>query len=162
MNRVRALELEFDEPLADIVIGMREQACSWKTIAGALGISSRTLRRWRRKIGFSPIDSRNIVRENHFKPRMVDEIARRHGYNDFEDMYRDMRLSKKMTVAQMSEKTKICERTITKWTPRELKGTEIKTKKKIAAANKNLAKARAVANSTRSSPWFSKVTEGQL
>lgn len=151
---IKKIEAEFDEPLPDIVMGMREQGCNWDTVAGALGITARTLRIWRREIGFAPIDRFNVVIEHRSGERIVDRIARRYGYYNFEDMYRDMRLSRNMTVAQMSKKTGICERTITKWTPPELKGMEIKTPKKVAAAKRNLAKARAIANPARLSPWF--------
>ena len=153
-SMVSSIEKEFDEPLADIVIGMREQGCNWSTIAGALDISVRTLRRWRRDMDFAPINQCGIVTENRQRAKFVDDVARRHGYDDFVSMYRDMRLSRKMTVAQMSLHTGICERTITKWTPKNLKGIEIKTEKKVAAAQENLARAREIAYAIKASPWY--------
>ena len=103
--------------------------------------------------GFAPIDRNDIVVEERSRTRIVDDIARRHGYPDFVSMYCDMRLTKKMTVAQMSIRTGICERTITKWTPANLKGMEIQTEKKMTAVRKNLSKAREISYATKASPW---------
>ena len=136
---IRAIEEEFDEPLADIVIGMREQGCSWRTIAGALDISILTLRKWRKELGFAPSDGRRILEEGSW---FSDSIVRSLGYRDFTSMYYDLRLSKKMTVKQISDYTGISTRTIEERTPASLKGMEIKTEKKVAAAKKNLERAR--------------------
>lgn len=45
---VREIEAEFDEPIRDVIVGMREQRCNWTVIAGVLGIGRNTLNRWRK------------------------------------------------------------------------------------------------------------------
>lgn len=51
-RRWASLEGEYQEPIADIIAGFREQGATWRTTAGALGVGSlQTLIRWRRLLG---------------------------------------------------------------------------------------------------------------
>ena len=54
-----AIEAEFDEPLEDVIFGLRDLVYSWRTVAGALGIYHRTLYNWRKARGML-IDARDV------------------------------------------------------------------------------------------------------
>lgn len=56
--RQRASQAEFGEPLADVIIGLRDLGYSWATVAGAMDISCWTLYDWRKQLGL-PTDRRD-------------------------------------------------------------------------------------------------------
>lgn len=148
---ITEIEAEFDEPIADIVAGMREQNCSWRTIAGALGINVLTLRRWRRVFGFSPVGSEKRIVEDNSREHRADRVARERGYKDFGDMFRSMRLSG-MTIDCISEEIGIGKTMIRKYAPEDTRDIHIFTEKSREASRYNLLIARESAG--KSSPWM--------
>lgn len=44
----QAIEREYDEPVRDVLAVLRQQGCSWPTVAGVLGVTCQTVRNWRR------------------------------------------------------------------------------------------------------------------
>lgn len=151
MNRIRALELEFDEPLADIVTGMREQGCNWAVIAGALGVSNQTLITWRREFGFAPTNREKIIEKSR---RQKNIIAARLGYRNFRALYADLRMTKKMLVRDIAAKMGVHENTLYKWIPENMKGyIYIATPARVASRKKNLAKAREVKRTKYGTLW---------
>lgn len=150
LSHIKEVEREFDEPLRDIVIVMRWQGCNWKTIAGVLGMSYTGLLKWRKKFKFArPIPELKRYEEKRGPKSPVDSIAKKHGYKSFDDLYRDMRLSKKMTVEQVSKKIGVTSVTVRKWTPKELKGIRHITDAIRSSACRNLELAR----EHRNTPW---------
>jgi transposase-like protein len=49
--RQRAVVAEFDEPIADTIVGLRNMGLSWADVAGAMDVPQWTLRDWRRSLG---------------------------------------------------------------------------------------------------------------
>lgn len=45
------IEAEFEEPIKDVIVGLREQGCTWRSIALALEVHYETVKRWRRWLG---------------------------------------------------------------------------------------------------------------
>lgn len=142
--------MEFDEPLYYIIEGMREQGCTWKTIAGVLEIHEHTLVKWRRKLGFEikGVEDRNYE-ESRGGKSPIEDIAKRHGYAGFGELYRDLRMTHKMTVKEVAETIGVSPRTVQKWTPPELKGLWRSTAKNRESAIQNLKKAR----ENNQTPW---------
>lgn len=97
----RQLEAEFGEPLPDIIIGLREQGNSWRTVAGALGVSQDTLIEWRKALGL-PIDPSSQVYDpsSFAAPTPTDARAKALGYSDAACAIADMRL-KGMTLKEI-------------------------------------------------------------
>ena len=61
----RALEAEFNEPIADTIQGLREQGNTWRTVAGALGINLSTLQEWRKAL--NQLDSQYLNHLEEYK-----------------------------------------------------------------------------------------------
>jgi hypothetical protein len=64
----QAIEREFREPVGEVIQGMRDQGATWRTIAGALEVTTYTLYFWRQKLGML-VDGRSrqwdaLSREN--------------------------------------------------------------------------------------------------
>lgn len=49
------IETEFDEPVHEVISGMRAQGATWRAVSGALEVSMTTLVFWRRLLGL-PVD----------------------------------------------------------------------------------------------------------
>ena len=77
----RDVEQEYGEPIRDVLLGFRQMECSWRTIAGALGISEPALRRWRSELG---IEDDRIFRDI---PQVykTERAARELGYRSASD-----------------------------------------------------------------------------
>lgn len=145
MNIIKAIEDEFDESLADIVIVMRRQGCSWETIAGALEISPQTLLTWRRTFGFALPDKSFKVIEKRDDSPVKDELARQSGYRDFDDLYADCRLKRQMLVSEVASMLGVHENTLYKWASENMKQYQyIETEARRNSRDENLSKARAV------------------
>jgi hypothetical protein len=152
-RRIQAIEDEFQEPLDQIIIVMRQQGCNWRTIAGVLEVSYTNLLKWRKKFDFAqPQRSYKRYEEPRGAKSPIEDIAKKHGYRSFVALYRDMRLSKKMTVEQVARTIGVSEATIRKWTPKELKDIRYNTEKNAISARKNLEKARISVN-REYHPW---------
>jgi transposase len=143
-NLIRKIEKEFDEPIADIIIGMRQQGCSWGTIAGALGVGYNTVLSWRKEFGFAPIDPSVHVVEEDDRAAYKDRIAQKLGYSNFNSLYFDFRVKRRMLVSEVAREIGVHENTIYKWIPDNMKQyMYIETKRRIVSRDRNLAGARA-------------------
>jgi hypothetical protein len=143
-NLIRKIEKEFDEPLADIIIGMRQQGCSWSTIAGALEVGYNTVLSWRKEFGFAPIDSSAHVVEENDRVVYKDRIAQKFGYSNFNSLYFDFREKRKMLVSEIAKEIGVHENTIYKWIPDNMKRyMYVETERRLASRDQNLTKARA-------------------
>ena len=91
-ERIRAIENEFDEPLADIVSGFREMRYSYKDIAGALEVPYPTFIKWQRKLGLT---DDKINWRNGERPNSLDVKARKLGYHDIGSMISELRYNGK-------------------------------------------------------------------
>lgn len=120
----QAIEAEFDEPLADIILGLREQGNSWRTVAGALGIGPGTLVEWRRALGLKLEQHDNVFDPSSLPERTpTDWRARELGYEDATDAVLDMRLRQGLTVEQAAERLGVCADTISRYTPSDIRGS---------------------------------------
>lgn len=88
----RAIEEEFGESLADIIMGLRAQGNSWRTVAGALDTNLGTLQQWRHALKL-PIDHRRKQYDpsSLSAPRRSDVNAQRLGYRDAPNAIADLR-----------------------------------------------------------------------
>jgi hypothetical protein len=120
----QALEEDFGEPLADTIQGLCEQGNSWRTVAGALGISLSTLREWRRALDL-PLDTHDKLRDESSTPEQTqtDERAIALGYQNAEDAVLDMRLVQHLTIQQASIVLGVHPATIMNYTPKKIRGS---------------------------------------
>ena len=44
------VEAEFGEPVKDVIVGLREQGCTWRSVALALEVHYETVKRWRQML----------------------------------------------------------------------------------------------------------------
>lgn len=137
--RWRAIETEFDEPLRDILSGMRAQGASWDTIAGALDIPPATLKRWRQHFGLR--DGRYIrdLRQAH---RLSDARSQALGYADLFDAMRDCRLIRRMTWRETARHLGISVSTLIQHCPEQLRGDYCMSEAGRATLRENLQRAR--------------------
>jgi lambda repressor-like predicted transcriptional regulator len=136
-RRIRDIEEEYGESLRDILIGFREQRCSWKTIAGALEVSQSTLLLWRRGIGLTS----DGIRHYEDRESKVDVLAQKMGYSNLEDLCRNMRGAGR-TLAQISKKTGLAKSTISTYTPDAMKYQWVVTPALRRSRKNNLAAGR--------------------
>lgn len=122
----RRIEEEFGEPIADVIIGLREVdgGNSWRTVAGCLGCSISTLYLWRRDLGL-PLDQAENVYDDSSRSGFTptDIKAQALGYDDAAAAIRDMRLSQSMTVNQIAAKLGCHVSSVVRHTPDGVKGT---------------------------------------
>lgn len=118
----QAIEDEFDEPLADVIAGLREQGNTWRTVAGALGVSLSVLVEWRKALGL-PLNQREQTYDpsSPAQPNKSDINACALGYNDASSAIADMRL-KGMTLKEIGEKLNIHPVHVCKLSPPPIKG----------------------------------------
>jgi len=129
MSAVEEIEAEFDEPLREILIGMREQGCTWGTIAGALGVSRRQVYLWRKELGIE--DGRRLYDAGSLKPAKVEMAARRLGYQSAEEAIIDLRFGGR-TLAETAEILGVGPRTVTRHYPAGFAGLVfIKTRRYV-------------------------------
>ena len=115
MSRIAEIEAEFSEPLRDVIVGMREQGCTWRTIAGALGVSRAQVYLWRRQFGIK--DRRRFYR----KRARVDSTAQTLGYRDAQEAIRELRWSG-LTLSEVANLLGCSVRTVTRHYPPGLAG----------------------------------------
>lgn len=118
-----AIEVEFDEPVRDVIAGLREMGNSWRTVAGALEISRSTLQEWRHELGL-PFDQHDNVYDPSSTPESTptDGKAQALGYANAIDAVLDMRLTQKLTLRQAAYKLDVHPQTIVRYTPERLRG----------------------------------------
>lgn len=98
----QAIEAEFDEPLADIIMGLREQGNSWRTVAGVLGVSLDALLQWRKELDL-PVDRQDKCYDPSSYPLSPHEQqARELGYASFAEAVTALRLEGK-TLRQVAD-----------------------------------------------------------
>jgi len=88
---VAHIEGEFDEPLRDVILGMREQGCTWRTIAGALGVSRAQVYLWRKELGI--VDNRRLRDALSTRPTQIRIAAKELGYRNVAQAIVDLRMS---------------------------------------------------------------------
>ena len=124
LQRWREIEDEFDEPIAETIMGLREQGNTWRTVAGCLNVSLSTLLEWRQVLGL-PIS----MHEQKYDPSSLpestptDKKAQALGYKNARDAVFDMRLGQKLTLKQAAIKLGVHPHTIMRYTSLELRGS---------------------------------------
>ena len=125
IRRQREIEAEFDEPLVDVIRGLREVACgnSWRIVAGALGISLSTLTEWRRALDL-PLNAHDKRRDPSSTPEATpcDQKAMAAGYRNMREAIIDLRLLRGKTLKEAAEIIGCHPGTIYRYTPQELRG----------------------------------------
>ena len=118
------IEAEFNEPVRDVIVGLREQGNSWRTVAGALGTTLGTLQEWRKELGL-PLDSSIQIYDPSSLPEYTptDILARELGYKDATEAVLNMRLKQKLTLEQAAEKLGVCVCTVLRYTPKKVRGS---------------------------------------
>lgn len=125
---VAHIEGEFDEPLRDVILGMREQGCTWRTIAGALGVSRPQVYLWRKALGI--VDTRRLRDALSTWPTRITMAAKELGYRNAAQAIVDLRMSHSLeeTAAILG----VAVRTVTRHYPPGFSGTVFtKTEKYI-------------------------------
>ena len=151
---IEAIELEFGEPLRDIVVVMRLQGCSWATIAGSLEISPQTMLDWRKAYGFARPDRSFVVRESNDDEPYKDNLAKGFGYRNFVSLYADLRLSKKWLVRDIAEYLGVHPSTVNDWATESMKEyMYIPTPARVESRSANLEKARAAKMAKHGTLW---------
>ena len=89
-ERIAAIEAEFDEPLRDIIVGMRDQYCTWRTIAGALGVSRSQVYLWRKMLDI--MDDRRLRDALSARRTKIGAAAKRLGYRNTAQAIIDLRM----------------------------------------------------------------------
>lgn len=123
-----SIEAEFDEPLKDVIVGMRVQGCTWRTIAGALGVSRTQIYLWRKEFGIE--DTRRLRDAMSTWPTQIKIAAKELGYHSVEQAIVDLRMSH--TLEETAAILGVRERTVTRHYPPGFSGTVFtKTEKYI-------------------------------
>lgn len=116
------IEAEFDEPIRDVIMGLREQGNTWRTVAGALGVSLSVLQAWRCALGL-PLNRH----EQTYDPsspavrRKSDTHAQALGYADAPSAIAEMRLQG-MTLKEIGARLDLHWQTVSVCTPPKLRG----------------------------------------
>lgn len=158
LSLIAAIEEEFSEPLAETIMGLREQGNSWRTVAGALGISRETLRLLRVALRL-PL-AKNVKVFDPSSLPILSPCARRAnlaGYADMRDAVLDLRVRQSKTVAEAAEILGCHPCTVRRYSPNEIKGIwhlsargrEIKSRK----AKELRARQMAQGSVTDQHPW---------
>jgi hypothetical protein len=120
------IEKEFGESVGDAIQGLREQGNSWRTVAGALGVSRSTLVEWRKELGL-PVNTCNKVTDPSSyppggPPHHLNHRAQELGYEDAQDAVLDLRLNQKLTVRQAAQVLGCHYQTVVAHTPKKVRG----------------------------------------
>jgi hypothetical protein len=125
LQRQQEIEAGFDEPLADVIVGLREQdgGNSWRTVAGTLGVSLSTLAEWRKALGL-PLDTHCKRHDPSSTPELTpcDLKAIVAGYPSMREAVIDLRLRQGKTLKEAAEILNCHPGTIYEYMPRELRG----------------------------------------
>lgn len=152
LERMAAIEAEFGEPLAETIMGLREQGNSWRTVAGALEVSPSTLKGWRRALGLPLAKEHKVFDESSLPEHTPSDCkARALGYRGLVDAIRQMRLGEQMTVRQVAERLGVSVGTVVHNTPAEARVAQARTPAKVASALRNLSRVKR--RGYRGHPW---------
>ncbi|HOW77947.1 MAG TPA: hypothetical protein PK406_00720 [Verrucomicrobiota bacterium] len=118
------IEAEMGEPLADTIMGLREQGNSWRTVAGALGVNLGTLVLWRKLLGL-PMEQNHKVFDPSSLPELtpLDRRARALGYADMREAVLDLRVKQHKTLREAAAILGCHYTTVSSRTPPEARGT---------------------------------------
>lgn len=143
MRLWQQIEHEFDEPIADVIVGLREQGNSWRTVAGCLDVSRGTLQEWRKLLGLK-LDKNDNVFDESSLPELspLDHKAIELGYKNKVDAIIDLRMGQKKTIKEAAAILKCHYQTISLYSPMEVKYTYNVSKIGAAKRIKNLKLAR--------------------
>lgn len=122
------IEDEFDEPISDVIMGLREQdgGNSWRTVAGCLDVSPQTLLEWRHALGldvdatdqkYDPSSYKSGKPHNH-----LDHRAKALGYENAIDAVTEMRLKRGLTIKETAQVLGCHYQTVSLHTPDGIKG----------------------------------------
>jgi len=141
----REVEQEYGEPIREVLLGFRQLECSWRTIAGALGISEPALRRWR--------DALRIEDDRVFRdvPQVykAERAARRLGYRSASDAVVSLRTTGH-TIEATATKLGISKSAVKYHYPSGFGGTVfVLTKKAREARRRNMKEALRAAIAAR-------------
>ena len=154
-RRWKAIEREFDEPLADVIIGMRQQGNTWMTIAGILGCNYKTLIRWRKTLGLA-VCRFDQFHDPDFKPTTSKRVQKRvetSGYRTLKNAIVGLRFYEHQSIAETGKLLGICPDYVSQRTPEEIKGCIIVLSEMEVKARRTLAeKMRQSINNTKH-PW---------
>lgn len=115
-----AIEQEYGEPVADVIMGMRGQGCSWRTVAGALGVCRDTIIHWRHALGL-PVTASRMIREEE-PPRPSDQRAQALGYPSATAAIVDLRIKQRLSLNEVARRLQMHPSTISTHTPAYFKG----------------------------------------
>jgi hypothetical protein len=146
------IESEFEEPVKDVIAGMREQGCSWGTIAGVLGVSTRALFNWRKLFGL-PIDKSAHKHDNRSSVTETDRKAMMLGYQNATEAIIDMRLVQRKRCCEVASKLGVSEFTVYRYTPDNLRGVIYNRSPKWWEQRRRWAKEMAQRPRGKKHPW---------
>ena len=118
------IEREFGESVADVIMGLRTQGNSWRTVCGVLDVSLGTLQKWRIVLGL-PMD--RVVKV--FDPSSLPEYspanlkARALGYTGMREAVIDLRTKQGKTIKEAAQVLGVHWQTVSDYTPEEIRGT---------------------------------------
>lgn len=118
-----AIEAEFGEPLRDVIVGLREQGNSWRTVAGTLDVSLAALQEWRKALGL-PLDTHDKLRDpsSHRHMPKSERRARELGYPSLHEALLDMRVRQRLTIFQIADRLGVHYGTVSAHMPRKIRG----------------------------------------
>jgi hypothetical protein len=115
------IEREFDRPLRDIIVDLREHGCTWRTVALALEVSRSRVYQFRRELGLECTGKR--MRDDlSAKPGKVDLAAQDLGYRNGQTAIVDLRMGGLMA-QEVADKLGVNVRTIRRHYPPGFAGT---------------------------------------
>jgi hypothetical protein len=127
------VESEFQEPLEDVISGLRQQNCTWVTVANVLEIPLDTLRHW--VPGWGVRDDRRNV--EYVASRPLDLKAKALGYRGIEDMIVAYNTSGK-TRQDMADVLKCHKLSINRYAPIEVRENPVRTQRQTDVRRKNI------------------------
>jgi len=134
-NARERIEQEFDQPLRNVIEGMREQGCTWRTVALALEVSRQRVYQFRKKCGLSVTGDR-LYDDLSFPPCKADRNAQALGYRSARQAVVDLRMSGK-TIAEVAQVLGISVRTVQRHYPPGFSGTVfVRTERYIRTRHK--------------------------
>ena len=118
------VEAEFGEPLADTITGLRTQGNTWRTVAGALGVSLGVLVEWRKALGL-PLNKHEQTYDPSSRraPCRSELSAQSLGYVDAPTAIAAMRLDG-LTLREIGERLGIHPAYVSDLSPKAVRGIQ--------------------------------------
>ena len=138
LDKIYAIECEYDEPFSEVLKGFRDQGSSWKLIAEVLDIPYDTLRNWHEALRIS--DGRRS--SYTYIPPSLNDRAKEFGYRSAEQMVSDLRASGK-TRKEIAELLNCHPSSLYRYTNMEAKELVNVTPSQVAARRKSVKIAHA-------------------